>query len=142
MTVEEEIMTKAFAGFVSVATYDSVCGGKKLAVTKNPEKNPAFVTYMGNRQLFGARMGTLWKMRHPKGTVEEGLASLISTDRAIGAKIAATLNEKGCESDEAMEGKKMFLLYTKTHPAQINDMLDNAIVKQGGKITPPDMIKE
>ena len=66
MTVEEEIMTNAFTGFVAAGTYDTVCGDKKLAVT-DVKKNPDFTIYFGNRQLFGARMGTLWKVRHPRG---------------------------------------------------------------------------
>lgn len=136
MTVEEKVMTNAFAGFVSAGTYDSVCGGKKLSVT-DAKKNPAFALYMGNRQLFGARMGALWKARHPEGTPEQGLVSLIQTERSIAAKIAATLKEKGCDSAEGQDGKRMFELYSQAHPAKINAMLDQSIVKDGGKVTPP-----
>lgn len=139
MTVEEEIVTNAFTGFVAADTYDSVCGGKKLA-DHDLKKNKAFEYYMGNRQLFGSRLGTLWKIRHPDGTMEQAIASLVATEKNIAGKITATLKEKGCGSEPGQQGKQMYDLYTKTHPAKINDMLDKSIVKAGGKVTPADAV--
>lgn len=139
MTVEEKVMTNAFSGFVAAGTYDSVCGGKKLAET-DVKKNPDFAIYFGNRQLFGGRMGTLWKLRHKDGTPEQGIASLVATERSIAEKIAKVLKDQGCESEAGKQGKTMYDLYTKTHPAKLNAMFDKTIEKSGGKVTPPGTV--
>lgn len=139
MTVEEQIITNAFAGYVSAGSYDSVCNGSKL-VKSDIKKNPDLANYMGNRQLFGARMGMLWKLRNPKGTVEEGVNSLKVVEKNIDAKVEKSLKDNGCDSEVGKEAKKMFELYTKTHPALISNLLDKTIVAQGGKVTPPEAI--
>lgn len=139
MSVEEQIMVNAFAGYVSAGTYDRVCNGAKLANT-DVKKNPEFAIYMGNRQLFGARMGVLWKMRNPEGTLEEGVKSLVSAEKNIDKKVEKSLKDNGCDSEAGQQGKKMYDLYTKTHPAVISGLLDKTITDQGGKITPPDAI--
>lgn len=141
MTIEEQTMTNAFAGYISAGTYDRVCNGQKLANT-NIKENPEFAMYMGNRQLFGARMGMLWKLRHPKGTVEEGVASLIAAEKNIDEKVEQVLKEKGCDSEAGKQAKQMYELYTKAHPAIVSSLLDKMITDQGGEVTPPEALKD
>ncbi len=137
-TVEEKVISQAFTGFVLAGVYDRVCNGDKLA--KFDAKNPEHVNFMGNRQMFGARMGLLFKVRNPDAPLKMAVDALLDAEKSIARKAEESLKAKGCDSEAGQAAQKIYTLYTKSHPAQINEFIDKDIIKNGGTVTPPDAI--
>lgn len=135
MTVEEQVIMKSFAGYVGGLVYDEVCNGTDPASRYDFEK-PQNVMLMGNQQMLAARAGGVWKIRNPGGSVEDGLAFLLSVQERVEQHSKAVLEEKGCESPEAQSLARLYKLYSETHPGAVFAFIDKSIEDAGGTVTP------
>jgi hypothetical protein len=65
---------------------------------------------------------------------------MLAVRKKISESIKASLKEKGCDSEDGKKAAKTLTLYSTTHPAIIYSLIDKTILKQGGTITPLDVI--
>lgn len=139
-TIEETVILQAFAHFVSVQAYDEVCLEGSLR-SMSPE-NPRLVVYLGNTEMLAARAGGVWRDRHPEGTVDDGVGSLMRFQQGIIARMTDRLRAEGCESEAGEDVAKAWELYTTIHPAILYGMLNREIEQRGGTVTAPESARE
>lgn len=136
LTIEEEIITKAFAALTIAGIYDKICNESKTQ--KADPMTGESVNFYGNMQMLAARMGGLWHIKNPQASVDDGLKFLQTVQKKIEDSVEGTLQKSGCQSAEGDEAKKAFTLITQTHPGVLYNILDKSITDKGGTITPPE----
>lgn len=86
-------------------------------------------------QTIVAMLAAPLRVRHPKDTVEEGVARLQSVQKKIETKARETLTEQGCDSEMASNMARSLDSFVKTPPWVLYSGLAAEIKKQGGTLT-------
>lgn len=136
LTVEEEIVTRAFAALTIAGIYDKICNESQTQ--KADPMTSESVNFYGNMQMLAARMGGLWHVKNPQAPVDDGLKFLQTVQKKIEDSVEDKLQKSGCQSADGDEAKKAFTLITQTHPGVLYNILDKSITDKGGTITPPE----
>ena len=133
-TIEEQVIMNSFALYQTALVYDEVCNGHDPK-DRYDLKKPENVRLLGNEQLLAARFGGVEHGRFPDKSVDEMVAKMTGFSKMIKGKAKETLDSKGCDSEAAQSGEKALKLFTTVIPAQLNELLDAQIKKQGGTVT-------
>lgn len=140
-TIEQNVMMKAFSGYVLSLTWDEVCNGTDPKSRFENFSKSENTMLLGNRQLFGARLGGVLHVQNPDKSVDEIVQHMTGMEKTIADNARAKLNAEGCSGATAQAGAKTYMLFSKSHPAQINAFMDKSITDAGGKVTSPDEIE-
>lgn len=141
ITTEEKVMIKGLSGYVIGLAWDEICNGTNPQSRYEDFTKKENVNLIGNRQLFGARLGGVLHVRHPKKSADEILLILNNMEKSIDQKARQKLKGEGCGGETAKAASKTYLLFSSTHPAVINKFMDKSIVDAGGTVTSSDEIE-
>ncbi len=132
-TVEEEVLIGAFTNIITAETYDKMCNSGEI-VTKRPTKD-LNINWYGNQQTIVALIAAPMRRRFPKDTPDKSLERILEIRGNIASKSQSLLEDRGCDSPEAIRMGKILDLYTKMPPWSLHSMILEEVKKRGGVMT-------
>ena len=131
ITIEEQVLLKAYISYVQLGVYDKICLAGKLG--QMSLEKPEAANYYGNSRMIKERLRTVWKARNPDSAanVEE---FIVSTKRNAEERAKHEMR-MGCDSPLGRQTAPAEAYFTKNTPAQISQRIDETTTKAGGVVT-------
>ncbi|MBX2834893.1 MAG: hypothetical protein KTR28_07965 [Micavibrio sp.] len=138
-SIEEQVLFKSLLGYQIALAYNEACNKPPVELYK--QDDPVSMNLAGNQRVIGAKFGSLQHAKNPEITMEELGKRMAGFATSVSLKAKATIDEKGCDSEEAKSGKNAWALYSKITPPQLNTLLNEKTVEAGGTVTTKADIK-
>lgn len=131
VSIEEKVLMESFSGLSAAQAYDHLC--QKDSLQRLPQTDPKMANLMGNTQMLAYRISGFMRERRPDDTVDDAVKRLQDTQKLFAAKAEAALKNDGCDSPAGKAGLNSFTLYTSNQPGVVHQLVDQEVIKRGGK---------